>query len=138
MAFQPINPADGTVVAIFDEMGDEELRTALQTAEDCYRHGWRLRTVADRAQILRKAAQALRDNADEYAGYVTREMGKLAGEARYEIELSAAILDYYATWGPDFLRPQPIEDAPSAKVVTEPLGVILAIEPRNFPCHQLA
>jgi succinate-semialdehyde dehydrogenase/glutarate-semialdehyde dehydrogenase len=138
MGFQSINPADGSVVATFDYLSDEELFTSLQTAQDCFLNDWRYRPAEGRAAILKKAAQLLREKAQEYAGHITREMGKLVGEAMYEVNLSADILDYYARNGPGFIEPQPLADAPGSKVVTEPLGVILGIEPWNFPYYQLA
>jgi succinate-semialdehyde dehydrogenase / glutarate-semialdehyde dehydrogenase len=90
---------------------DAEVATALTTADDRYNNDWTLRTVAARAQIVKRAAALLRQNADEYAGYMTIEMGKLAAEARGEIELSAAILDYYADRAEEFLKPQPLAEA---------------------------
>jgi succinate-semialdehyde dehydrogenase/glutarate-semialdehyde dehydrogenase len=97
----------------------------------------KLRTVAARAQIVKRAAALLRQNADEYAGYMTIEMGKLAAEPRGEIELSAAILDYYADRAEEFLKPQPLAEAPGSVMVIEPIGVLVAIEawPRKSEDH---
>jgi len=80
----------------------------------------------------------LRQNAGEYAGYLPLEMGKLVAEARDEVELSAAILDCYADRAEEFLKPQPLAEAPGSVVVIEPIGVLVAIEPSNFPDYQLA
>jgi succinate-semialdehyde dehydrogenase / glutarate-semialdehyde dehydrogenase len=138
MIFQTINPATGEIVRTFPTTSDEEVATALKTADDCYNNDWRLRTVAERAQIVKRAAALLRQNVEEYAGYMTLEMGKLAAEARNEIELSAAILEYYADRAEEFLKPQPLAEAPSSVMVIEPIGVLVAIEPWNFPYYQLA
>jgi succinate-semialdehyde dehydrogenase/glutarate-semialdehyde dehydrogenase len=138
MIFQTINPATGEIVRTFPTTSDEEVATALKTADDCYNNDWRLRTVAERAQIVKRAAALLRQNVDEYAGYMTIEMGKLAAEARNEIELSAAILEYYADRAEEFLKPQPLAEAPGSVMVIEPIGVLVAIEPWNFPYYQLA
>ena len=65
-------------------------------------------------------------------------MGKQIGTAEAEVGLSAAILDYYADRAEEFLAPQELPESPGAVVETEPIGVILAIEPWNFPYYQLA
>jgi len=138
MIFQTINPATGEIVRTFPTTSDAEVATALKTADDRYNNDWKLRTVAARAQIVKRAAALLRQNVEEYAGYMTIEMGKLAAEARNEIELSAAILEYYADRAEEFLKPQPLAEAPSSVMVIELIGVLVAIEPWNFPYYQLA
>ena len=56
MIFQTINPATGEIVRTFPMTSDEEVATALKTADDCYNNDWRLRPVAERAQIVKRAA----------------------------------------------------------------------------------
>src|SRR5690606_13442255 len=99
---------------------------------------WKFRPVAERAQIVRRAAQILREKASEYASYLTLEMGKLAPQADFEVGLSAEILEYYADNAEEFLKPQPLAGVPGSEVVTEPIGVLVGIEPWNFPYYQLA
>jgi succinate-semialdehyde dehydrogenase/glutarate-semialdehyde dehydrogenase len=122
MSFQTINPATGETSRTFPTTSDAEVATALKTADDRYNNDWKLRTVAARAQIVKRTAALLRQNADEYAGYMTIEMGKLAAEARNEIELSAAILECYADRAEEFLKPQPLAEAPGSVMVIEPIG----------------
>ena len=74
MSFQTINPATGEIVRTFPMASDAEVATALKTADDRYNNDWKLRTVAERAQIVKRAAALLRQNANEYAGYLTLEM----------------------------------------------------------------
>jgi len=138
MSFQTINPATGETLHTFPMASDAEVATALKTADDRYNNDWKLRPVAARAQIVKRAAALLRQNAGEYAGYLTLEMGKLVAEATDEVELSAAILDYYADRAEEFLKPQSLAEAPGSIVVFEPIGVLVAIEPWNFPYYQLA
>src|ERR1700716_3998456 len=133
MSFQTINPATGETLRTFPMASDAEVATALTTADDRYNSDWKLRTVAARAQIVKRAAILLRQNADEYAGYMTLEMGKLAAEARGEVELSAAILEYYADRAEEFLKPQPLAEAPGSVVVIEPIGVLVADRALEFP-----
>src|SRR4029077_4447917 len=131
MSFLTINPATGDPSRTFPMATDEEVATALKTADDRYNNDWKLRPIAARAQIVKRAAALLRQNVEEYAGYMTIEMGKLAAEARNEIELSAAILEYYADRAEKFLNPQPLSEAPGSDMVIEPIGVLVAIEPWN-------
>ncbi|MFC0397901.1 NAD-dependent succinate-semialdehyde dehydrogenase [Paraburkholderia rhizosphaerae] len=138
MSFRTINPATGKVVEEFPLQSDEQVFAALATAHQRYQEDWKNRPVAERARIVGRAAQILREKRDEYATYPTLEMGKVIGQSYAEVDLVADILDYYATNGEKFLAPQPLPGEPGAMVVAEPIGVILAIEPWNFPYYQLA
>jgi succinate-semialdehyde dehydrogenase/glutarate-semialdehyde dehydrogenase len=120
------------------DISDAELEVAVRRAQSVYEGDWRHRSIADRAKIVAGAAATLRKNAEEYAGYVTLEMGKLIAEARGEVALSADILDYYAKHAERYLRPAAIPEAPGNTVETLPLGIILGVEPWNFPYYQLA
>ncbi|HEY9223090.1 MAG TPA: NAD-dependent succinate-semialdehyde dehydrogenase, partial [Variovorax sp.] len=103
---------------------------------------WRETSFAERAAVMRRAAGLLREDAANYARLLTLEMGKLAAEATAEVELSAAILDYYAEHAATLLAPEKLRVADPAEGVAtlfcEPLGVLLAIEPWNFPYYQIA
>jgi succinate-semialdehyde dehydrogenase/glutarate-semialdehyde dehydrogenase len=138
MSYETLNPATGEVIKTFAELSDAEVFAALKAADDRYHNDWRLRPVTERAKIMRRAAAILRGKAEEYAGYMTLEMGKLIDQGRYEVGMSAAILDYYASHAEDFLKPYPLPEAPGSVIVTEPFGVIVAVEPWNFPYYQLA
>jgi succinate-semialdehyde dehydrogenase/glutarate-semialdehyde dehydrogenase len=138
MTYRTINPATGETVRTFGDISDADLDNAVEVARSCYAGDWRHRAVADRARIVKAAAARLRANAAEYAQYVTAEMGKLIGTSEAEVGLSAAILDYYADHAESFLAPQELPESPGAVIETEPIGVILGIEPWNFPYYQLA
>ena len=133
MTYQTINPATGLTVKTYPEISDTDLDNALATAQACFETDWRHRLVADRAGIVSGAATKLREHAEEYARYITLEMGKLIGTARAEVALSADILDYYATHAEAFLNTRAIHESPGAVLETRPLGIILGIEPWNFP-----
>ena len=138
VTFETLNPATGEQVKTFPGMTDTEVLAALDTADRRYQNDWKTRPVPERAKIMARAAAILREKAEEYAGYITLEMGKLIAQSRYEVELSASILEYYATHAETFLMDQALPEAPGSVVVTEPVGVILAVEPWNFPYYQLA
>ncbi len=138
MTYQTINPATGKVVKTYEDISDAALSEAMDVAQACYENDWRQRSVAQRAGIVHAAATYMREQSDHLAGLVTLEMGKLIAEAKGEVALSADILDYYAERAEIFLKPQPIPDAPNSTIETFPLGIILAVEPWNFPYYQLA
>jgi succinate-semialdehyde dehydrogenase/glutarate-semialdehyde dehydrogenase len=138
MPYQSVNPYNDQVLATFEEIGDEELECALSRAHATYETWWR-QGFGERAAVTRRAAQILRDQREDYARLPTLEMGKLIGESREEVDLTAAILDYYADNAERFLAPVGI-DRPDgeATVVSRPLGVLFGVQPWNFPYYQLA
>ena len=141
MAYVTINPFSGKTEAEFPETTDQEVALALQSAQEAF-EAWRERPVDERVQVLARAARLLRERSADYAHLITLEMGKLAREAQAEIALSARIIDYYVTHAERLLAPQPlpVTDPKQGKPVLyqEPLGVLLAIEPWNFPFYQIA
>src|ERR1700761_1013971 len=137
MSFQSINPATGELIKEFPLQSDAEVFAALEKADKLYREDWRLRPVAERVAIIARAAQILRAKRDEYVTYPTLEMGKVTRFAYMEVDLVADILDYYAKNGERLLAAQELPGEPGATLLSEPIGVILAIEPWNFPYYQL-
>ncbi|WP_319412147.1 NAD-dependent succinate-semialdehyde dehydrogenase [uncultured Cohaesibacter sp.] len=141
MAYATINPYTGEKLASFPDATDAEVSTAIDKAHDAFL-SWRKTGFAERSGILQKAADLLRANADDYARLLTLEMGKLTAEAKAEVELSAKILEYYVRNAETLLQPRklPVLDPAEgdATLVHEPLGILLAIEPWNFPFYQIA
>ena len=125
MPYTTINPATGELLATYDDISDPLLEAKLAAAHRAFETDWRRRPVSDRARIVSRAAALLREKADEYAGYLTLEMGKRSGEALKEVESSASILDYYAKHAHAYLQPRPLAEAPGAAVHIEPIGVLL-------------
>lgn len=138
MSFRTINPATGEVVKEFPLQSDAEVFAALQTADTLYHEDWKHRSVAERARIVGRAAKILREKRDEYAKYPVLEMGKVTRFSYMEVDLVADILEYYAENAEKFLAPQALPGEPGAMLTAEPIGVLLAIEPWNFPYYQLA
>ncbi len=138
MTYQSVNPYDGKVLQTFTELSDARVESALDTAATCFA-AWRQKSFAERAAVVAKAAAILRVRADEFARPVTLEMGKLIEQARGEVMLSADILDYYAKNAEGFLAPRQLTpESGQADVESSPIGVLLGIEPWNFPYYQLA
>ncbi|MBV8187860.1 MAG: NAD-dependent succinate-semialdehyde dehydrogenase [Alphaproteobacteria bacterium] len=138
MTYRTINPATGKVVKTYEDISDAALSETMEVAQACFESDWRQRSIAQRAAIVQTAATLMRKQSDHLAGLVTLEMGKLIAEAKGEVALSADILDYYAQRAETFLTPQQIPGAPNSTIETFPLGIILGVEPWNFPYYQLA
>jgi len=138
MSYQSINPATGETSQTFEEITDEELETALETAAACF-ESWRELTYSERAVIANRAADILRTRPDEFARPVTLEMGKRYEEALAEVALSADIIAYYAGHAEEFLAPEQLHpESGDAHIESSPLGVLFGVQPWNFPYYQLA
>ncbi len=105
MTYQTINPYTEKLIATYPEHTDAQLEKILQNAANTYENDWRRRSLAARKAIVKQAAAALRAGIDDFARPITLEMGKLFAEAHGEVELSAAILDYYTDNAEKFLVP---------------------------------
>lgn len=140
MAFATTNPYTGEVIKTFPNATDAEVLAAIDQADKTFQ-SWKNTSFKERAEILQKAANLLRADAENYAKILTLEMGKIFAEAKAEVELSAKILEYYVKNAEKLLAPEklPVEDSAEveAVLVHDPLGVILAIEPWNFPYYQI-
>ena len=140
MPFATTNPYNGEVLQTFPTATDDEVRQAIGRAHEAFLQ-WRETSFAERAKVMQSAADILRRDIETYAPLLTLEMGKLLGEARAEVELSAAIFEYYAHNAEAQLAPEklPVADPAEgeAMLVCDPLGVLLAIEPWNFPYYQI-
>lgn len=141
MAYATVNPYTGETVKTFPDATDAEVRDAIGKAHNAFL-AWKEASFAQRGAILQKAADLLRQNSDAYARLLTLEMGKLLSEAKAEVELSAKIFEYYVRNAEELLKPEklPVLDPAEGEaiLVHEPLGVLLAIEPWNFPYYQIA
>jgi succinate-semialdehyde dehydrogenase / glutarate-semialdehyde dehydrogenase len=138
MTYQTINPSTGDLLASYPELSNSDLELAIANADRVYRTDWRHRAIDERAKIMSKAAAILSERKEDYAHYLTLEMGKLIGEAYAEVDISVGILQYYAKNAKSYLNPKTLPESPNAKVLFEPIGVILGIEPWNFPYYQVA
>ena len=137
MSVQSVNPATGEVLETLEEMSKAQSEQALARAHAAFLE-WRTRPFADRARLMRAAAKELRASKAEYAMTMTREMGKPITQAEAEVEKSARTCDYYAEHAEAFLAEQPREtDAARSYVRFDPLGVVLAVMPWNFPYWQV-
>lgn len=141
MSYETTNPYTGEVLKTFPTATDAEITRAIEDADKAFQ-SWKETSFKERATVMRKAAELLREDADAFAKLLTLEMGKVTAEAKAEVELSAAIFEYYADHAEEQLKPEklPVADLAEgdAVLVHEPLGVLLAVEPWNFPYYQVA
>ncbi len=132
-----INPATDQLIKEYREHNSNEVKDII-TATDNEYHRWRATSFKYRSDLMFKAAGELRQNKDKYAEIMTLEMGKPIGESRAEIEKCAWVCDFYAENAEKFLSDEIIEsDASRSFVAFQPLGVVLAVMPWNFPFWQV-
>jgi len=132
-----INPANEEKLKEYTEHNQSEINTILHQSQESFRL-WRTTSWSVRAGLMNKAAGVLRKHRDEFAVLMATEMGKPVQAGRAEIEKCAMVCEYYAEHGESFLADQIIgSDASKSFVAFQPLGVILAIMPWNFPFWQV-
>ncbi len=140
MTYQTINPYTNEIVATFPDATKEEVDAALAAAHDAFL-SWRDTPFPARTAMLAKAAELLRAEKRRYAELLTLEMGKVIAEAEAEVDLSADILQYYADRGESLIKSEKVPVAYASEgeveIVNQPLGVLLSIEPWNFPYYQV-
>lgn len=138
MSIQTINPSTNKIVRSFVEMAPSAVDAAVAQAEKAF-HAWRKTTYEQRAALLHKVADLMRERKVSLAKLITMEMGKLIAQAEAEIILSADIIDYYAANASKFLADKPLSPKyGSAFIRYSPIGVLLGVEPWNFPFYQVA
>jgi succinate-semialdehyde dehydrogenase/glutarate-semialdehyde dehydrogenase len=131
-----INPATGAEIARFDLHTKADVEAALEAASKAQVQ-WRQTDIAERVKLLTSMARVLRANKARYADMIVREMGKPLPEAEAEIEKCAFNCDFYAEAAPKFLGDETVaSNATESAVVFDPLGVVLAIMPWNYPFWQ--
>ncbi|AQS53262.1 Succinate-semialdehyde dehydrogenase [NADP(+)] 1 [Jeotgalibaca dankookensis] len=138
MAYQTINPYTNEVVKEYPEATDQQLEDALQKSHELY-HTFKKQDIKERAKLLHQVADKIRERSDELARTCTTEMGKLLTESKGEVELCAIIADWFADHAEEMLAPKEIETGANgiAEVHYQATGVIMMVEPWNFPYYQM-
>ncbi|WBL23928.1 NAD-dependent succinate-semialdehyde dehydrogenase [Zunongwangia sp. HRR-M8] len=130
------NPYTGEVVEEFKEYTKEEVNAAIERADNRFKT-WRKVSYEEKRDLMLNAAKELRENQKAYAEDITTEMGKPISQAMAEIEKCAWVCEYYAENAKNHLANETIEtDAQKSYVSYEPIGVVLAIMPWNYPFWQ--
>src|SRR5437016_4226448 len=137
MAIASINPATGETLKTFEPLSQPQLEEKLQRASDSFR-AYRGTSFADRARMMLRAAEILETEKKVFARMMTLEMGKPINAAVQETEKCAWVCRYYAESAEKHLSDQPVEtNATRSYVRFQPLGVVLAVMPWNFPFWQV-
>ena len=137
MVMQTLNPTNGEIIKTFDAWSEQQIEQTLEAVSQAS-PAWAALGFKDRAALLQKAGNVLRNKRDDYAAIITEEMGKPVVEARAEIEKCASACDYYADNGEVFLADEVLQsDAGKSYVAYLPLGTVLAVMPWNFPFWQV-
>jgi len=137
MAIQSINPATQEILRTFDAHTDNDLENIVAQADETYK-SWHQTSFAQRRQLMLQAAAILEQEQEHYAELISLEMGKPISQSLGEIKKCASVCRFYADKAEAFLQDEVIQTEASKSFVSyEPLGIILAIMPWNFPFWQV-
>jgi len=137
MSIESINPTTGHVTGKFDEMTPAQAAAAVEQAHEAW-SSWRSTSFAERGKLMKQAAVILRARKTELAKLMATEMGKPLKQGVAEAEKCALNCDHYADNAEGYLAVEPVKtEASKSFVAFEPLGVVLAIMPWNFPLWQV-
>ena len=132
-----INPATGEQIASYDPISDQQAEQIIEAAHQRF-ETWRKTTFQERATFMRRCAELLRERKSKLGLLMTEEMGKLVREAEGGVEKCAWVCEYYADNAEGFLQNESIETEMSRSFITyQPIGVVLAVMPWNFPLWQV-
>ena len=134
---QTVDPATGRPGPSYEQHTIEDAREAAVAARAAFLQ-WRRTSFAERGPILHEAARILRDRSDELARLMTEEMGKTLTDGHAEVEKCAFHCDWFADHAEGYLANEPVDIGAGESFVTfNPLGVVLAVMPWNFPLWQV-
>lgn len=137
MPIQSLNPATGKIVATFPEISDQEVFEKITTAEECF-HTWKNIPLEERKIPMLKLADLLEEQSEEIAECMAIEMGKPITQGIGEAKKCAWVCRYYAEKTEEFLTPEIVEtDNSESFVRLDPIGIILAVMPWNYPFWQV-
>jgi len=137
VVLKSINPANMKLIGETEELDTNAIEAKLSQAQATF-DTWKLTNFATRSKLLLQLASTLRSNKDQYASIMTSEVGKTLTASLAEIEKCATCCEFYATNAETFLSPEQIAtDATESFVRFDPIGVVLAVMPWNFPFWQV-
>ncbi|MDK6591234.1 NAD-dependent succinate-semialdehyde dehydrogenase [Actinotignum timonense] len=140
MAYKTVSPYTGETLKEYPTATDEEVKKAVDVAHNAFL-AWRETSYEQRAQVLQKAADLLRERRTEYASIITKEMGKVIGEAEAEVDICIAMFEDYVRNGEKYLATRTLPSdkygKDSVQLLFQPLGVLFMVEPWNFPYYQI-
>jgi succinate-semialdehyde dehydrogenase/glutarate-semialdehyde dehydrogenase len=128
------NPVDGSIMGTVPDMGKNDTRQAIESAESAWSH-WRNKTGKERSTILRRWFNLLIENQEDLAILMTMEQGKPLAESRSEVLYGASFIEWFAEEAKRVYGDVIPETVPNRKIIVikQPIGVVAAITPWNFP-----
>jgi succinate-semialdehyde dehydrogenase/glutarate-semialdehyde dehydrogenase len=137
MALQSINPKNKKIIRTFDELSEKQIDEKLAAAQTAF-ESLRDSSFSERSEWMREVAGILRERKADLARIITDEVGKTLAASEAEIEKCAGTCEYYADNAEKFLSPEIVEtDASESYVRFDPVGIVLAVMPWNFPFWQV-
>ncbi len=131
------NPATGELLHTYRKHSREEAEKVIEKAHEAYKE-WRDISIDQRAKVIRKMGELLKENTDELAEMMARQMGKPVSQGKEEVKLCARICEHTADCALELLKDERRETEKGSAIISyEPLGVILAMQPWNFPVYQV-
>lgn len=138
MPYQTVNPFNNQMIKEYTPHNDDQVELALAQADALYHSDWSKGEIIQRLPVLHKLADLMESRVEELANITSVEMGKLIEQSRGEVKLCGQIARYYANNAQKFLAPVSYESSlGEAWVEHHPIGVLMAVEPWNFPFYQL-
>src|SRR5471030_425611 len=138
MPYQTINPFNNKLIKEYQTHNDQQVEQTLDAAHALYKSDWGQGDMQQRLKVLHKLSDLMSSRVEELAKIISVEMGKLIEQSRGEVKLCAEIAQYYADNAEEFLKPVTYKSSlGEAWVEHSPIGVIMAVEPWNFPFYQL-
>ncbi len=137
MLIQSINPYNNQLIGEYEELSERDLEVAIGKSDRAFLR-WRQTPFSERAKLMLNCAELLDEKVEFLAEVITREMGKIKRESIAEIKKCAWVCRYYAENSDTFLKDEmlPVTEAESY-ITYDPLGIVLAIMPWNFPFWQV-
>ena len=132
------NPSRGIIIGKVPNMGSEETRLAIEAAHRAL-PAWKAKTAKERSQLLRRFYELILEHIDDLALLMTSEQGKPLQEAKGEIRYGASFIEWFAEEAKRIygdIIPSPVKDQ-RLFVIKQPIGVVAAITPWNFPCAMI-
>lgn len=134
---QSVNPYNGEILYQFKELTPAEIESKIENAHKVFLD-WKKTNFSERSILMHEAATVLKLNKEDFGRIISLEMGKPISQSIAEVEKCAWVCDYYAHNAEDFLEKEYIStDAQKSYVSYEPLGVVLAVMPWNYPFWQV-
>lgn len=138
MSFKSINPATGEIVFECDSISTAKALEIVESVHRTQKDWGHQDELMNRCNLMKKAADVVREQKEKLAQLITLEMGKTITESRAEVDKCVLVCDYYAENGPQFLADEKL-DSPLRKafISNQPFGTVLAVMPWNFPLWQV-